>query len=347
MALVRLLTREQSTDKVTQKNGRWEINDDGVNEYTHDTIINAAAESRCLGVRSRSAWGRYSGSDQCSSKGSPKWSNGELCKKCSDDVFENWLRLRQQLLQAVVAQGYEDDFQEIASQAFTVEGIDNEKYPNLGNYKSDFTSAWVDFGMEALYTKHGLIEPESDSVAVRNQRRAKAREQEGLLYMDVENEMTSLDLTGALSIQTQLAIMLIGEEELPIIVDNLVSTDYYNRCPIFNSGGYYSRQPQYVKSISSEGILTLCPEATENYDEERTESLLTQMQEKLDNWRAERTPGPMSRITYDDLREQYQTISEYITVAEDFNHRVDGIEVGFTHTVLDERLWPWQQEEEE
>ena len=239
MALVRLLTREQSVDKTTQKNGRWEINDDGVNEYTYDTTINAAAESRCLGVRSRSAWGRHTGSDQCSSKGSPKWSNGELCKKCSDDVFQNWLKLRQQLLQAVVAQGYEDDFQEIASQAFTVEGIDNEKYPNLGNYKSDFTSAWVDFGMEALYTKHGLIEPDSDSVAVRNQRRAKAREQEGLLYMSVENEMASLDLTGALSIQSQLAVMLIGEEALPIIVGNLSSGGYYNSCPIFNTGGYY------------------------------------------------------------------------------------------------------------
>jgi hypothetical protein len=347
MALVRLLTREQSTDKVTQKNGRWEINDDGVNEYTYDTTINAAAESRCLGVRSRSAWGRYSGSNQCSSKGSPKWSNGELCKKCSDDVFQNWLKLRQQLLQAVVAQGYEDDFQEIASQAFTAEGIDHEKYPNLGNYKSNFTSAWVDFGMEALYTKHGRIEPDSDSVAVRNQKRAKAREQEQLMHYDVSSEMTVIDLTTVLSIEAQLAIMLIGEEELPIIVDNLQSTDYYNRCPIFNDGGYYSRQPQYVKSISSEGIVTLCPEATEDYDEERTERLLAQMQVKLDDWRAERTPGPLSRITYDDLRKQYQAINEYITIAEAFNKRVGEIEFGFTNAMLNERLWPWQQEEEE
>ena len=350
MALQRLLTREQSTDKVTQKNGRWETNDDGVNQYVYDETITVSAESRCLGVRSKSAWGRYSGSNQCSSKGSPKWSNGELCKKCSDDIFSNWNLQRHGLLQAVVAQGYGDDFEEIASQVFTNEGIDQEKYPKMGHarYYNDFTKAWVDFGMEALYTKHGFIEPEADSVAVRNEKRKGAREQEQYLIMGANSIVGGLNLNGAKAMRAKLAIMLIGEKELPINVDEIGSGGYYDSNAVFAGSGYSSRSVlDNIESISHEGIVTLCPDGTSGLTDEQKATALTHYQEQLDSWREVRTLGPLSRVTYDDILAEYNFLEEYITAASLFNVMVDGIIGDYDSNAVTRRLWPWQQEEEE
>lgn len=351
MALNRLLTREQSTDKVTQKNGRWETNDDGINQYVYDETITVSAESRCLGVRSRSAWGRYSGSNQCSSKGSPKWSNGELCKKCSDDVYLNWNAQRHGLLQVVVEQGYEDDFEEIASQAFTDEGIDKEKYPEMAHarYHNAFTKAWVDFGMEALYTKHGIIEPEADSVAVRNEKRKGAREQEKYLIMGADSIVTPINLKSAKTMQAQLAIMLIGEKELPIDVSNLGGRGYYDTNAIFTSRGYTNTNVMNnFASISNEGIIILCPDVTSELSDERKAQMLTHYQEQLDNWRKLRTLGPLSRVTYDDLLDEYNFLEKYITAASLFNASIEVIQDNFrnSHTISN-RSWPWQQEEEE
>ena len=350
MALNRLLTREQSTDKVTQKNGRWETNDDGLNQYVYDETITVSAESRCLGMRSKSAWGRYSGSNQCSSKGSPKWSNGELCKKCSDDVYLNWNAQRHGLLQAVVMQGYGDEFEEIASQAFTNEGIDQEKYPKLGvgRYHNAFTQAWVDFGMEALYTKHGIIEPEGDSVAVRNEKRKGAREQEQFLIMGANSIVSPLSLTEAKTMQAKLAIMLIGEKELPINVDEIGSGGYYDNGAVFSSRGYSSRNVlDSIESISHEGIVTLCPDGTSGLTDEQKATALTHYQEQLDSWREARTLGPLSRVTYDDILAEYNFLEEYINAVSQFNGIVNGIIEDYDSNAVYRRLWPWQQEEEE
>ena len=350
MVLVRLLTREQSTDKVTQKNGRWEINDDGINTYIHDETITVSADKRCLGCRSKSAWGYSRGSAQCSAKGSPKWSNGELCKKCSDDVFANWQGTRQSLLVQVVRAGYEDDFQEIVSQAFTDEGIDQEKYPNLRNCHSAYTRAWVDFGMEALYTKHGLIEPEADSVAVRNQQRAKAREQENLLRYNMENEMAIIDLSDQKRLLSELAVMQIGEQHLPIVFDDLLSGGYYRRDADMIHYNYH----QYVKSIDAEGVVHFDEEERDRDHEEGyyvppSDNVKEQIQQGLDQWRAERKLHSLSRVTIQDIKTQYTTLSAYIAHAENYNRATESLQAlasGVTDEVCS-RLWPWQQEEEE
>ena len=351
MALNRLLEREQSVDKATQKNGRWEINDDGINQYIHDVTITVPADKRCLGVRSRSAWGYSRGSGQCSAKGSPKWSNGELCKKCSDDVFTNWLTTRQQLLMRVVELGHEDDFQEIASQAFTDEGIDQEKYPGLGSgYHTAYTKVWVNFGMEALYTKHGIIEPEADSVAVRNQRRAKARDQEELLRCDVENEMAVLNLSSQKRLLSELAVMLIGEQDLPIVIDDLSDGGYYGQ----NSQLIHYNYWQYVESIDAEGVVHFDEEERDsNHERGRytppTDNLKKTAQESLDAWRAGRKLNSLSRVTIQDIMDQYNVLNTYVVHAENYNRVAEALQrlANSATNEVHNRLWAWQQEEEE
>ena len=82
MALNGIMERDESNDKL-KSGGEWK-DVDGQRRWLSHTEIVLSGDDRCLG--SRSGRGYYSNRNQCSAKASKKWSDGNTCKKCSDEL---------------------------------------------------------------------------------------------------------------------------------------------------------------------------------------------------------------------------------------------------------------------
>ena len=92
MALNGIMGRDESTDKL-KRGGEWK-DVDGNRRWVQFTKVTLSGDDRCLGLRSGRSY--YSNRNQCSAKASKKWSDGNTCKKCSDELQETLVMVKTQ-----------------------------------------------------------------------------------------------------------------------------------------------------------------------------------------------------------------------------------------------------------
>lgn len=146
MSLRNVITRDESEDKV-KSGGTW-VSTDGSNKWIPNDEITVAADVRCLGMRS--GRGSYYGSTQCSAKGSPKWSKGMLCKKCSDETFETMYNRKRDFWYAGYNSESEDDIDDVWLQVRTI-GINARHQQDCNHEDYNKLPAWAQNQIYSIY----------------------------------------------------------------------------------------------------------------------------------------------------------------------------------------------------
>lgn len=214
MSLKNVITRSESEDKI-KDGGTWKTID-GSSRWVPDETITVASDVRCLGVRTGRSY--YYGGNQCSAKGSPKWSNGMLCKKCSDEIFQTMRSKKRDFWYACYNSESEDDTDDVWLQVSTMgvnarnkQDCNHEDYNKLPKwaqnqifsiYQGELSihtwELWETY-MEQKYIDEGRLHPDYLQQHIDSRRRTTDAQRESNWLQDIRS-IINMNLYGMNSI---------------------------------------------------------------------------------------------------------------------------------------------------
>tara|TARA_R110000824_G_scaffold393275_1_gene592327 strand:- start:314 stop:1309 length:996 start_codon:yes stop_codon:yes gene_type:complete len=180
MPLTGFVIRENSQAIIQQTNQRWETDDTGKQVYMQDTVEKLSSDKRCLAIRTRRRYGSYGG-NQCSSKASIKWSDGNLCAKCSHETHEIIALQRSSFVHQHIQHNLLWDEPQEQWEAYLKGEYklpENIRRATQGYRNDEFHIHYHKFGMEKIYTDAGRIPPMAVDDQLEQRRRNMVMAQE-------------------------------------------------------------------------------------------------------------------------------------------------------------------------
>ena len=178
---LRGFTKREHSQAITQQiNQRWETDETGQQVYKQDTEEKLSADKRCLATRTRRRY-NSGGANQCRTKASIKWSNGNLCAKCSHEVHEIMKIQRYNFVNQHVQNNLLWDDPQAQWDAYLKDEYHlphNLQNTIQGYRRADIHTHYHKFGMEKIYTEAGKVQPMAVDAHIEERRRTMVMSQE-------------------------------------------------------------------------------------------------------------------------------------------------------------------------